>query len=59
MKECSEKLQLGSNITSNFEKNVKKLLSEEILLMPKEQLDYGLMQGISGVGYACLRLQKR
>ena len=59
MKECGEKLQLGSNIISCFEKKIKKLLSKEVLLMPKEQMDYGLMQGISGIGYSCLKLHKK
>lgn len=58
MKECSENLQIGSNITYRFEKKVKDLLSEERFLMLKERLDYGLMQGIAGAGYSCLKLHK-
>lgn len=59
MKECSENLQFGGNIACCFKKNVKELLGKEKFLMPKEKMDYGLMQGIAGIGYSCLRLHKQ
>lgn len=56
MKECVKLSHMGTEATKQFEKKLRKVLGSKGLLLPVEQLNYGFMRGIAGIGYACLQM---
>lgn len=56
MKECIKMLQIETNRIERFENKIRKVVNGNEWLLPIEQFIYGFMQGISGIGYACLQM---